>query len=292
MLDPSYKNEFTEYWKTIRSCYRNPASRYELTIKWLYRRYWKLDYPLSLKGVNHKTFEIYFDILFYLIREVYMGFEPQWMFTYRYFNPDDKTRPLLMNANKFYKKHCSGKTKLLHCKTIERYDYSCCEDSKYDKWMKHRYSDLDEIYVDTHHVDKRLQRQIYGYRGIDNSRDPRPHILYFHEKGKRKHDKDKQYHTHVLLPAPTNPAYVTKTDLEDYFNKRTSKFRSLSCLSHQEIQVDEVTSVQGILSYLNKENSVNHLSLDPINSHPIQKRHGHNNTRNNCHKTKNGNHIN
>ena len=158
--------------------------------------------------------------------------------------------------------------------------------------MKHRYSDLDEIYVDTHHVDKRLQRQIYGYRGIDNSRDPRPHILYFHEKGKRKHDKDKQYHTHVLLPAPTNPAYVTKTDLEDYFNKRTSKFRSLSCLSHQQIQVDEVTSVQGILSYLNKENSVNHLSLDPINSHPIQKRHGHNNTRNNCHKTKNGNHIN
>ena len=266
LLDESHREEFADLWKSIRSCYSDPASRYELTLKWLHNRILELDLPLSLIAVSHKTYEYYFDMVTYLMREVSEGFQPRWMFTYRYINPDDKTRPLLMNANPNGTLNTQPPSK----KNLERYEYSFPTDSKYDKWCKHRYSDIDEIYLDTHHVNKRILRQIYRFRGIDTSRRTRPNIYYFHEKGSRKNDKDKLFHTHALLPATSNLRYTSKVDLEDYFNNRRSPFRSLSCLSHQKIKVDEITNVRGILSYLSKENSLSHVALDPHNSHTIQ----------------------
>ena len=120
LLDESHREEFADLWKSIRSCYSDPASRYELTLKWLHNRILELDLPLSLKAVSHKTYESYFDMVTYLMTEVSEGFQPRWMFTYRYINPDDKTRPLLMNANPDGTLNTQPPTK----KTLERYEYS------------------------------------------------------------------------------------------------------------------------------------------------------------------------
>ena len=63
LLDESHREEFADLWKSIRSCYSDPASRYELTLKWLHNRILELDLPLSLIAVSHKTYECYFDMV-------------------------------------------------------------------------------------------------------------------------------------------------------------------------------------------------------------------------------------
>ncbi len=309
LIDQKDRSELKQLWDLISSAYKDTASRTQLLVDWLFNKYFQLDKPLSVKGITHHEYQYLLDNFMYVSTELAEGFQPHWMITYRYLNPDDKVRPQELDRN-YNKKLRVGKyvtqkpnhsglvnnvheymtsNSYLHTQaghvnqssftldqylkqTRERIGFSCSDESNYDKWMKQRYSDIDEIVADTRQVNKRIMRNLFGVRKLNTYGYALPNLYYFHEKGKGRNRHDCPHHTHLLLP---KVPYHDKRDLEQYFNS-DKRFRSLKCLSHQEIKVSKIDDARGIFNYLCKENSLNHVSLDPTNSTTIQRRNNEN----------------
>ncbi len=315
LIDQKDRQELTRMWHLISSVYKDAATRSQFLVDWLFNNYFKIENPLTAKGLTHREIQYVLENFLYVSKELALGFEPQWMITYRYINPDDKVRPNDLNdyynkrvrsseevtysrnhdgsstykyketeprlsalkiSNQHYlKTQPIGDVKLIQIslnqylkQTRERKGFSCVEETNYDKWMRRRYADIDEIVADTRKVNKRILRNLFGVRNLNNYGNALPNLYYFHEKGKGKNRHDCPHHTHLLLPRMKHHG---KRELEHYFNS-DKRFRSLKCLSHQSIKVSKIYDAKGIFNYLCKENSLNHISLDERNSTPIQRR--------------------
>ena len=297
LLDHKDRQDLTNMWHLISSVYKDAATRSQFLVDWLFNNYFRLENPLSVKGLTHNEIQYVLENFIYVAKELALGFEPQWMITFKYINPDDKVRANDLDDN-YNKKVRSGKdvTSIpnhgstsysyrttepkgdvkVSSLTLDQYfkqtrekkGFSCVDETNYDKWMRKRYADIDEIVADTRQINKRILRNLFGVRKINNSGNALPNLYYFHEKGKGKNRHDCPHHTHLLLP---NTPHHDRGELEHYFNS-DRRFRSLKCLSHQSIHVSKIYDTRGIFNYLCKENRMNHISLDAINSTPIQRR--------------------
>ena len=90
-----------------------------------------------------------------------------------------------------------------------------------------------------------------------------PNLYIFNEKGKAK----QKYHTHIVLPDTL--CYNNKEELYDVFNTTIGK--RLQCTSKwNDIRIDEINSMYGMFSYLNKETNSNFVAFDTTNSIPIK----------------------
>lgn len=232
--------------------------------------------PLNPNSLSFRD-EEYFSMLLYMWREFELGFKSRWMITIHYKNPDDKVRSnneVVSSAEVPYIKdspHSFNRITKYQSMTRSSNDL----ESNYDSYMRKRYSDLDWIYRDTNAVNRRINKHLFGVDHLNSdiynrpkSKFKRPYLYYFHERGKYgKYRKDKEYHTHLVLPDIPN---IDQFDLEFYFNFN-SKFRSLKCISNsRNIHIEEKNSEEAF-GYLTKESSRFNIALDPFNSFTIQR---------------------
>ena len=220
--------------------------------------------PLNTKTLTSKERE-YQEMCSYMEREVRLGADLRWFITFQFQDPDDKCRA----DNKIESKS----EKVTKYKSLTKLSY--LNETSYDGWMRDRYSDLDWIYRDTNAVNRRINKHLFGVDHLNNdiynrpkSKNKRPYLYYFHERGKYgKYRKDKEYHTHLVLPDIPN---MDELNLEIYFNFK-SKFRSLKCISNsRNIHIEEMNSEEAF-GYLTKESSRFNIALDPFNSFTIQR---------------------
>jgi len=178
-----------------------------------------------------------FETELFLLEQLELGFKPKWFITYHLFNPVEnkiKSNQSIWNS-------------------IPHYEY-------YDN----RRNDYEAIVEDTSQIKNIALKYLYDIKRLDQDwKYDFPNLMFFHEKGKVK----RQYHTHLLMP---KCKYENKQLLEFIWNNKLKKKRK--CFSKYHIHIREIDNPILALSYVNKETSMKHNSLDYINSHFIQPR--------------------
>ena len=190
----------------------------------------------------------------YLETQVQLGLKPKYMVTFHYSNSAERCwRTIEKHKPMGFRNRIGFKCRDGFWHEVEA-----------DRSLDRQRNDYDCITNDAAHIKNTILKYLYGIKRLNQTwRHDYPQLLFFHEKGK----VNLQYHTHLLMPEE-NLKINDTNGLRDYFHSNLR--RKSKCLTKwKSIDVREVTSVNGILSYLNKETSKFHNSLDYINSNPI-----------------------
>jgi len=205
---------------------------------------------------SQEEYDFHIETLLFLNHQIDIGFKPDYFITFHYRHPSERYSAQKQTNNElgFKDRYGIGKDKSLW-KEIPKYNY-------YDK----RRNDYDLIVEDTYEIRNVLAKELYGIKRI-NHLDKFPPMFFFHELGKAK----LQYHTHLLLPKINirnnqfNLQTITATDLEYEFNNTIRGKRK--CFSAwKQIHIREVDNPYVAVSYVNKETTRQHMSLDYQNS--------------------------
>ena len=124
-------------------------------------------------------------------------------------------------------------------------------------------NDYDFTVKDNRHIKNLIYKWLYGIKVI-NKDTILPQLMTFVEKGKVK----LQYHIHILLSG--NMLYDKEVDIVDTLNSSIRK-RAKCISATKPIHCQVVDKPSFAMSYLNKEMSKEHLSLDTQNSILIKK---------------------
>jgi len=205
---------------------------------------------------SQEEYDFHIETLLFLNHQIDIGFKPDYFITFHYRHPSERYSAQKQTNNElgFKDRYGIGKDKSLW-KEIPKYNY-------YDK----RRNDYDLIVEDTYEIRNVLAKELYGIKRI-NHLDKFPPMFFFHELGKAK----LQYHTHLLLP---------KINIRNnQFNLQTNSFEELEyefdttirgkrkCFSAwKQIHIREVDNPYVAVSYVNKETTRQHMSLDYQNS--------------------------
>ena len=205
---------------------------------------------------NQEEYDYHIETLLFLNNQIDIGFEPNFFITFHYRHPSERysAKKQTNNAFGWRDRYGIGKDKSIW-KEIPKYNY-------YDK----RRNDYDLIVEDTYEIRNVIAKELYGIKRI-NHLDKFPPMFFFHELGKAK----LQYHTHLLLPQINirNNDFNLKTnsleDLEYEFNSTIrTKRKCFSAWKH--IHIREIDNPYVAVSYVNKETTRQHSSLDYENS--------------------------
>tara|TARA_B100002019_G_scaffold289260_1_gene304512 strand:+ start:820 stop:1524 length:705 start_codon:yes stop_codon:yes gene_type:complete len=205
---------------------------------------------------NQEEYDYHIETLLFLNNQIDIGFEPNFFITFHYRHPSERysAKKQTNNALGWRDRYGIGKDKSIW-KEIPKYNY-------YDK----RRNDYDLIVEDTYEIRNVIAKELYGIKRI-NHLDKFPPMFFFHELGKAK----LQYHTHLLLPQINirNNDFNLKTnsleDLEYEFNSTIrTKRKCFSAWKH--IHIREIDNPYVAVSYVNKETTRQHSSLDYENS--------------------------
>ena len=214
--------------------------------------------PLNSKLIlnSQEEYEFHIETLLFLNKQIELGFNPTFFITFHYKHPSERyvARKETDNELGFRDRYGIDTNKSLWSE-IPKYKY-------YDK----RRNDYDLIIKDTLQIRNVIAKELYGIKRV-NHKDKLPPMFFFHELGKAK----LQYHTHLLLPTTNirnnqfNLRLNTAVKLEEHFNQviRT-KAKCFSSWKH--IHIREVDNPFLAVSYVNKETTKHHSSLDYQNS--------------------------
>jgi len=185
----------------------------------------------------------------YLMDQERLGFNPKYLVTFHYYNPDEnRKRVLTLKDNK------------------KTYTENLWKESSKDKFIRKRRLDPDSLVEDTKQIRNVILKELYGIKRLNQTwKYEFPNTLYFHERGKSLI----KFHTHLFLPSK-NLKYDNLQSLEFVFNNRIRKSRK--CFSNwKKIHIEEVKNIRSALSYCNKETNISEYSVDYQNSNPIPK---------------------
>ena len=205
---------------------------------------------------TQKEYDFHIETLRYLNKQIQNGFQPKYLVSFHYRHPSERYTAKKETKNLLgWKDRYGMNNRNSLWGEIPQYNY-------YDK----RRNDYDLIVEDTNQIRRVIARHLYGINKI-NHLDKYPTMFFFHELGKSK----LSYHSHLLLPKQNerNELYQLKiNDLErltDEFNI-TIKYKRKCFSSWKSIHIREVDDPYKAVSYLNKETSQDHYSLDYTNS--------------------------
>ena len=198
---------------------------------------------------TQEQYDNHIEMLHYLYQQIDLGFEPRWMVTYHLKHPREFLKPL------------KETNKALGFK--DRVGYKCggrlWNQVPYDNYMHSRRNDYDLTEKENHHIRNLIFKYLYGVKRV-NQHWKTPSIMFFIEKGKVK----LQYHVHVLLSG-LNCLFNDRMDIEEVLNSSV-RLRAKSISSTKAIHCKKIDFPYKAVSYLNKETSGKHLSLDTRNS--------------------------
>ena len=187
-------------------------------------------------------------MLRYLQEQLDLGFDPKYLLTYHLTHPRDYLRPLKETNKKYGHKD----------RVSYRGGGDLWKKVGYDKYMHKMRNDYDFTVKDNRYVQKLIFKWLYGISKIKKD-TILPRMMYFIEKGKVK----LQYHIHILLSG--NMLYEDEGDIADTLNS-SIRMRAKCISSTKPVHCQKVDNPDTALSYLNKEMSKEHLSLDTQNS--------------------------
>ena len=205
---------------------------------------------------NQDEYDFHIETLLFLNNQIDIGFKPNYFITFHYRHPSERYSAKKQTNNElgWKDRYGIGKDKSIW-KEIPKYNY-------YDKRRK----DYNLIVEDTYEIRNVIAKELYGINRI-NHLDKFPPMFFFHELGKAK----LQYHTHLLLPKINirnnqfNLKTITATDLEYEFNN-TIRGKRKCFSSWKHIHIREIDNPYVAVSYVNKETTRQHTSLDYQNS--------------------------
>lgn len=205
---------------------------------------------------SQEEYDFHIETLLFLNHQIDIGFKPDYFITFHYRHPSERYSAKKQTNNElgWKDRYGIGKEHSIW-KEIPKYNY-------YDK----RRNDYDLIVEDTYEIRNVIARELYGIKRI-NHLDKFPPMFFFHELGKAK----LQYHTHLLLPKINirndqfNLQTNTAEELEYEFDETIRGKRK--CFSAwKRIHIREVDNPYVAVSYVNKETTRQHMSLDYQNS--------------------------
>ena len=197
---------------------------------------------------DQKQYDHHIAMLGYLQEQLELGFNPKYLITYHLKHPRDYMKPIVENEQQYGHR--------------ERVSYrgggNLWKGVGYDKFMHNMRNDYDFTVKDNKHIKNLIYKWLYGIKVIN--KDTRlPRLMYFIEKGRVK----LQYHIHILLSGKM--LYDKEVDITDTLNSSIRK--RAKCISETKpMHCQKVDNPGVALSYLNKEMSKEHLSLDTQNS--------------------------
>lgn len=205
---------------------------------------------------NQEEYDYHIETLLFLHHQVALGFNPKWFVTFHYKHPSERYKHRRETENEFgFGDRYGMDTASTLWNEIPRY-----------KFYERKRSDADAVEKDTYEIRNVIAKELYGIKRI-NHKDKFPPIFFFHELGKVK----LQYHTHLLLPELNirnnsfNLLTQSKEELEDAFHNIIRHKRK--CFSiWKKIHIREIDNPFTAVSYVNKETSKHHTSLDWNNS--------------------------
>ena len=202
---------------------------------------------------NQSQYDHHIEMLKYLYDQLELGFNPKYLITYHLKHPRDYLRPI-KETNKKYGHR-------------DRIGFRGCGDLwkkvGYDKYMTQMRNDYDFTVKDNRYVQKLIFKWLYGISKIKKD-TVLPRMMYFIEQGKVK----LQHHIHILLSG--NMLYDKEVDITDTLNS-SIRMRAKCISLTKPIHCQVVDKPSFAMSYLNKEMSKEHLSLDTQNSILIKK---------------------
>tara|TARA_B100000287_G_C20597170_1_gene766578 strand:+ start:641 stop:1378 length:738 start_codon:yes stop_codon:yes gene_type:complete len=217
---------------------------------------------------NQDQYDNHMAMLQYLYQQVDLGFKPKWMISIHYKHPSEKER----NVPEMYKgKDGLPKTRWGR-KIIQKGQYnpqsSLWHQVAEYQHQEDRRNDRDLTEDDNKHLKNLLLKKLFGINKRSQTWKPNypKNLLFILEKGKVK----LQYHLHILLPEivkqQNTDFYQTlqKSDIQRVLNSNREKARCLS--TWKRMHVEEIDNPHNAISYLNKETTGTHCSLDDKNS--------------------------
>ena len=204
---------------------------------------------------TQEQYEYHLQTLLYLKNQLDSGFNPKWFITFHYRHPSEKYQSSKQTSNAYgFRDRYGMTTKKTIWRNIPEYNY-------YDR----RRNNYDNLIEDTSQIKNCILKYLYGIKRLDKEwRYECPNLFFFHEKGKN----ELQYHTHLLIPEK-NLSLNSIEELEDVFNNTIRDKKK--CFSRwRRVDVREIDNAYEAVSYVNKETTRKHLSLDYKNSHFIQ----------------------
>jgi len=187
----------------------------------------------------------------FLNSQIEMGFKPKWFITFHYHHPVEKSWKVVEEHKPFgFGNRIGFKCRDGFWNEVEYYNS-----------LERKRNSFDCVVDDASQIKNALLKYLYGIKRLNQDwKYEFPNMLFFHEKGK----VNLQYHTHLLIPEK-NCKYATQEDLYNVLNTTIRKKRK--CFSKwKTIHIREVDNPYLALSYVNKETSMKHNSLDYENS--------------------------
>ena len=198
---------------------------------------------------DQEQYDHHIEMLKYLQEQIELGFDPKYLITYHLKHPRDYLQPLKETNNKYGHK--------------DRFSYRGSGDLwkkvGYDKYMHKMRNDYDFTVKDNRYVQKLIFKWLYGIRRPDKESKNLPRMMTFIEKGKVK----LQYHIHTLLSGKM--LYDKEVDIIETLNS-SIRMRAKCICATKPVHCQKVNSPGVAVSYLNKEMSKEHLSLDTQSS--------------------------
>ena len=131
------------------------------------------------------------------------------------------------------------------------------EDGNRYENLERKRNSFDSLIDDTKQVKNVILKYLYGIKRPNQVwKYKLPSMLFFHEKGKVK----LQYHTHLLME-DVLPELNDISTLKEIFNTTIRKSRK--CFSRwKDIHIRKIDDPMKAISYVNKETTMKHNSLD------------------------------
>lgn len=207
----------------------------------------------GIKIESQMDYDIYMSMLLYLMDQVDRGFKPGYLVTWHYQHPTEHGKVIKETSRLNSIDRLSFKTKRSLWNEVGLYNH-----------FEKKRRDLDSVVTDTKKIKNLMLQHLYGIKRLNQEwKGNYPNLFFFHEWGKVK----LQLHTHALLPSEG----LNSNDIEDIRQILSTSIRNrVQCLSMwKPVHITSVHNVQGIMNYLNKETTANHIPLDFQNSNPI-----------------------
>lgn len=205
---------------------------------------------------SQEEYDYHIETLLFLNHQIELGFNPKWFITFHYKHPSERYRHRRETNNPLgFKDRYGMDTASTLWKEIPKY-----------KFYERKRNDIDAVEADCYEIRNVIAKELYGISRI-NHRDKFPPMFFFHELGKAK----LQYHTHLLLPDINirNNSYnlrtATQDELEGAFDN-SIRFKRKCFSTWKKIHIRDIDNPFVAVSYVNKETSREHTSLDWNNS--------------------------
>ena len=210
---------------------------------------------------NQEQYDNHEAMLNYLYQQIDFGFQPKWMISLHYFHPSERHK----NVPEMYKGSDGLPRTRWGRKIIRKGEYNY-QSSLWNEVAEYnhndnRRNDKDLTEKDNSQIKKLMLKYLYKISRFNQTWKPNfpKNMLFIMEKGKAK----LQYHLHVLLPKISKDLN-TEEDIRKMLNSNREKARCLS--KWKRIDVKEIDNPHKSVSYLNKETTGTHCSLDFKNS--------------------------